>query len=377
MSFSDSDKFMFVLMGDGHLTPVHYRDLGQKEGHVYSKKVSWVDATINNVPLEQTFRYEDEIEHIKDPTKTKTNVQGFIIVNERPTHNVVSDDIPCMYQKKWENRLSKMAQQPMTLPHAKKKKKGPQRFPVKPKTDVRCEVDYSSSDKFQELIDTKSLGILGDHIYTIRVSDGYEKHISWAEGGDEGDDDEGDDDEGDDDEGDDGWGMTRVKSFKKKTYCPPEHWLTPVFQWENIWTHMDEIEHGYKRDYVYVPEGELCPDSIIMGPAIYFFDYENLGTAQNKCWVTASKTNTCHAREINDSYRLSKTSYLSRVEKAYLRYPSKETLKDYQDGWKLTQPEYEAYYQCMSDGFSDNRLWGIKVMLSNSICEKIAPQPHL
>ena len=355
MSFSDSDKFVFVLLSDGHLTPVHYRELGPKEGFTYSKKVSWADATINNVPLDQTFRYEDEIEYIKDQQEGGQE-QGFIVVNERrTTQNLVDEDKPCIYPKKWQNRLSKMAQQPMTLPQAKKKKKGHQRFPIKPKTDVRSAQDYSSADKFRELVDTKSPGILGDHIYTIRCKD------DWL-GDDDGDD-----------------GLPVKYSIENKTYCPPEHWLTPVVQWDKIWSHMDEISQGYRRDYVYVPEGELCPDSIIMGPAIYFFDYGFPSMAKrDKFWVTASIKNTCHTREMNDLSSLSKSSYLSRVERAYLENPSNETLKGYQDGWKLTQPEYEAYYRCMNDGCG-TRMWKLSVMHRDhkQVWDKIPPQPHL
>jgi hypothetical protein len=140
---------------------------------------------------------------------------------------------------------------------------------------------------------------------------------------------------------------------------------------------MDEISQGYQRDYVYVPEGELCPDSIIMGPAIYFFDYDF--PKRDKFWVTASIKNTCHTREMNDLSRLSKSSYLSRVERAYLENPSNENLKAYQDGWKLTQPEYEAYYRCMNDGFSGTRMWKLSVMHRDhkQVWDKIPPQPHL
>jgi hypothetical protein len=99
MSFSDSDKFVFVLLSDGHSVPVHYRELGPKEGFTYSKKVSWADATINNVPLDQTFRYEDEIEYIKDQ-QGQEQEQGFIVVNERrTTQNLVDEDVPCIYPK--------------------------------------------------------------------------------------------------------------------------------------------------------------------------------------------------------------------------------------------------------------------------------------
>jgi len=58
--------------------------------------------------------------------------------------------------------------------------------------------------------------------------------------------------------------------------------------------------------------------------------------------------------------------------------PSNETLKAYQDGWKLTQPEYEAYYRCMNDG-SGTRMWELSVMHTNhkQVWDKIPPQPHL
>ena len=279
MSFSDSDKFLFVAQDDGHLIPVHYRELGSKEGHLYSKKVSWADATINNVPLEQTFSYEDEIEYIRSmQTSGTSGTRGYIVVNERPSRSIpVEEDIPQIHQKKkWLNRLDKLTLQPMTLPQAKKKKKGHQRFPIKPKTEVQKETDHHSSEKFQDLVDTKSPGILGSFVYKIHYKDGYDKRVSW-------------------DDGDD-WGnnvkkeVRYIPKYKERTYCPPEHWLTPVVQWKNIWLEMDEIQHGYKRDHIYVREGELCPDSAsIMGPAIYFFETPCDNTEEyEKQWVKAS-----------------------------------------------------------------------------------------
>jgi hypothetical protein len=341
-SFSDSDKFMFIAQDDGFLIPVHYRELSQKEGYLYSKKVSWADATINNVPLEQTFRYEDEIEYIRNTSNVSPG--GYIVVNERPSQSIsTEEDIPHIHQKKkWLNRLDKLTLQPMTLPQAKKKKKGHQRFPIKPKTEVQKETEHHSSDKFQELIDTKSSGIIGSFIYKIQYKDGYEKRVSWDDGDDRGFNVKKE--------------VRYIPKYKERTYCPPEHWLTPEIKWKNIWLEMDEIEHGYKRDYIYVREGELCPDSAsIMGPAIYFFqtpcdnteEYEKQWVKANKCWITGNLHNN-HAHrwlEINDSSRLSDTSYLERVEKEYLKNPSEETLNNYQDGWRLTQPGYEGYYR--------------------------------
>ena len=366
MSFCDSDKFLFVAQDDGHLIPVHYRELGSKEGHLYSKKVSWVDATINNVPLEQTFSYEDEIAYIKATKDEATN--GYIVVNERPSQWIpVEEDIPQIHQKKkWLNRLDKLTLQPMTLPQAKKKKKGHQRFPVKPKTEVQKETDHHSYDKFQDLVDTKSSGILGSFIYKIQYKDGYEKRVSWDDGDDRGDNVKKE--------------VRYIPKYKERTYCPPEHWLTPVVQWKNIWLEMDEIERGYKRDYVYVSEGELCPDSAsIMGPAIYFFEkicetveeYEREWIRANKYWITGNLHNNHTHRwlEINDSSRLSDASYLERVENEYLKNPSEETLNNYQDGWRLTQPGYEGYYRSGGEG------WIFKIFPSYH--HEAVPHPHL
>jgi hypothetical protein len=276
MSFFDSDKFMFVMMEDGHLSPVHYRELGEKEGNLYSKSVTWSDVAINNVPLEQTFKYEDEITHAED--SIDTTEKGVIIVNERLVNPIINDDDenPSIHQaKKWMKRLEKAALNPISLPEAKMKKKGPQRFLVKPKCkkEVRDEKIHHSSDKFQELVDVNDLGVLEDFQYTIRCRDGYEKMISWDDGDARG------------------YNVKKevryIPKFKDKTYSPPEHWLTPVVQWENIWIEMDEIEHGHKRDYIYVPEGETCPgfsgQSSIMGPAIYFF-----GGDYTHEWISAN-----------------------------------------------------------------------------------------
>ena len=369
MSFSDSDKFLFVAQDDGHLIPVHYRELGSKEGHLYSKKVSWADATINNVPLEQSFSYEDEIEYIRSmQTSGTSGTRGYIVVNERPSRSIpVEEDIPQIHQKKkWLNRLDKLTLQPMTLPQAKKKKKGHQRFPVKPKTEVQKETDHHSYDKFQDLVDTKSSGILGSFIYKIQYKDGYEKRVSWDDGDDRGDNVKKE--------------VRYIPKYKERTYCPPEHWLTPVVQWKNIWLEMDEIERGYKRDYVYVPEGELCPDSTsIMGPAIYFFEtpcetiegYEKEWVKANKYWITGNLHNNHTHRwlEINDSSRLSDASYLERVENEYLKNPSEETLNNYQDGWRLTQPGYEGYYRSGGEG------WIFKIFPSYH--HEAVPHPHL
>ena len=46
-NFFDAKLFDFVEDGSGHKYPVHYRELGEKEGHLYAKEVSWADVVIN------------------------------------------------------------------------------------------------------------------------------------------------------------------------------------------------------------------------------------------------------------------------------------------------------------------------------------------
>ena len=159
-SFSDSDKFMFVMSDEGHLLPVHYRELGEKNNHLYTKSVSWADVTINNVQLEQTFFYEDEINHIVHTNQhtsnehTSNELTTTTVVNGRTKNNldVVTDST---YQKtqKWMNRLAKIGKQTMTLPQAKRRKKGPTRYTVKPKTNIKISKDYRFNDIFNVMIE--------------------------------------------------------------------------------------------------------------------------------------------------------------------------------------------------------------------------------
>ena len=358
-SFHDFDKFKFVLMEDGHLTPVHYRDLGEKEGHLYSKKVSWVDATINDVPLEQTFQYENEIDYICGMQSSEN--RGYIVVNERTSRSIpVEEDLP-QIQKKWLNRLDKVTMGPLTLPQAKKKKKGPQRYPVKPKSDKQEDIGQCKSEKFQELVEKQDHGILGSHIYKIRCKDGYEKIVSW-------------------DDGDDfGFNVKKEVRYQPKTkevtYCPPIHYLEPEIRWRDIWVEMDEIEHGYQRDHFFVPEGELCPDKSCMGPAIYFFQgpckeeasrEKYWKSSMYKHWITATNVGSGDERiRIKDSQYLSDAAYLERAKKEYLENPNEDTLYNYRMGWKLSQPGFRVYYL--------NR-WRAGPYYKK---DEIAPSPHL
>jgi hypothetical protein len=308
-SFFDADKFAFIEMADGHKIPVHYRELGEKEGHLYPKAVSWADATINNVPLEQTFQFEDEISHIEETfDNADDSVKGVIIVNERSSPYIISgnDEDSTIQKKKWMNRLEKMTLTPLSLPEAKKKKKGHERYPVKPKCkkEVRDEKIYHSAETFNELIDEKDIGILGDHIYTIRV----QKNVRLIPTDDTSTSTE------------------PLFTDWQKTFVPPEHWLTPKIQWDKIWSEMDKIEHGYNREFIYLPEGETYPGSIyiegyrgpprIEGPAMKFFDFGD--ESDNYACRTSTFQTMKESHEIPDASNLTNSSYLSRVEKEYI-----------------------------------------------------------
>ena len=129
MAFCDSDKFKFVEMdihgkdsgytSGKHLIPVHYRELGQKDGHMYDKKVSWSDVVINGVSLEKSFEYEDQILDVI-AEKDSFGDPGIIIVNERRGSSKNSNDI-CDFsvsdnyrteQKRWMNRLKRLGLDP-------------------------------------------------------------------------------------------------------------------------------------------------------------------------------------------------------------------------------------------------------------------------
>jgi hypothetical protein len=234
-NFFDAKLFDFVEDGSGHKYPVHYRELGEKEGHLYAKKVSWADVVINDVPLEQTFEFEDGINAIQMCRDTEDH--GIIVVNERNMPiDLVDDDVDDPCQEKWLNRLDKVC--PMTYKEAKKTKKK-MKYIVKPKRRSESEKQEKEYDMFQELIETNDHGPMKFNTFQV-----------WSDSQDR---------------------------QGKKTFCPPEHWLTPEVRWDLIWSAMDEIEYGYKRKYHYVKPGRYfhSPPHIrdfFTGPSIYFYD---------------------------------------------------------------------------------------------------------
>ena len=164
--FCDSDKFIFKLDHSGHLTPLHYRELGEKSGELYSPRVTWSDVAINGVPLEKTFVFEDDITRLQEEKDDSEGKKGFIMVNSRPTQSIpVVEEVE---DKRWMRRLEKLY--PMNFQDAKKKRKSIERYPVKPKSkkEVRDEKLHCSSDKFQEITDEKD-GIETSLDYTIYI----------------------------------------------------------------------------------------------------------------------------------------------------------------------------------------------------------------
>jgi len=130
-SFFDASKFSFVETEDGHLEPHHFRELGSKESgtDLYPKEVTWADVTINDVPLEKTFVFEDEIMDLDTllmekmcPGREAAEL-GNVIVNGRDKIILEPyDDYPEHLSQKWLNRIDKVHINP--LPHRSSKKKG-------------------------------------------------------------------------------------------------------------------------------------------------------------------------------------------------------------------------------------------------------------
>ncbi len=238
--FYDSGKFTFEMVDDGnggsYLTPLHFRELGEKEGHLYGGDTSWSDVLINRVPLEKTLEektlnMEDEIVHYSESSDSDNSQ---IIINKRDVNGQTFDDEEVSkHEKKWMNRIEKIQLNPVSLPEAKKKGKSQGKYPVKPvrtTKEIRGERSKHSSETLHEMIDVREDREIKEFIYNITSPSG-----------------------------------------EKKIFCPPEHWVTPVIQWDKIWCAIDEIKMGSKRDYHYTKPGEINIDGKV-GPIIYFYD---------------------------------------------------------------------------------------------------------
>lgn len=267
--FFDSDKFRMrplvqstgkdksEIGSDGCelLTPVHWRFLGEKKDHLYETLgVRWSDVVINDVPLEKSFEYEDDIIRIEAERSIPSEEQGVIMVNSRPTQPLSIVREVDDKDKRWVKRLERLY--PMNFQEAKKKRKSIERYPVKPKgkKQVRDEKIHSSVDKFQEITDEKG-GAESILDYTIMVH----RHNDYEIIKDEMMRTPG--------------GPPQYNIIKKPIYtkyCPPLHWLEPYVQWEKIFIHLNEILTGKKRNYVYYPDGPS--QSGKEEPCIYFYD---------------------------------------------------------------------------------------------------------
>ena len=267
--FFDSDKFLFKLDEDsGHLMPVHHRELGDKSGELYESRVKWSDIALNGVPLEQTFEYEDDITRIKEERSETREEPKYIMVNSRPSQPLLYSEEVEDKDKRWVKRLERLY--PMNYQEAKKKRRSVERYPVKPKgkKQVRDEKIHSSSDKFQEITDEKLGGEISlDYTIYIQKKGDYKfikeelmrtpaEHLLLAPPQ-----------------------YNIIKRPIRTKYCPPHHWLEPEVQWEKIWTHVDELKTGKKRDYHYYP------DDCGYDPCIYFYDKDSDDLNYNFDWT--------------------------------------------------------------------------------------------
>lgn len=282
--FFDSDKFLFELDHSGHLIPFHHRELGEKSGELYSPRVTWSDVAINGVPLEKTFVFEDDILRLQEEKDDCDRERGGIMINSRPTQSIPA--VEEVEDKRWVRRLEKLY--PMNFQEAKKKRKSVERYPVKPKgkKQVRDEKLHCSSDKFQEITDEKKGGVETSLDYTIYIQkkDDYKiiKELKMMTPSDP-------------------WWPHRYNTYKmpiRTKYCPPLHWLEPEVQWEKIWTHVDELKTGVKRDYHYYPEG----DGYDTRPCIYFYDKYSDDLNYEFNWERDYMNETIYFGDYNDTY---------------------------------------------------------------------------
>lgn len=251
--------------GGTYLTPVHWRFLGDKGSgdYLYESRPRWSDVVINGVPLEKTFEYEDDITRLLGEKDDSLGEQGSIIVNSRPSQPLTLEEE--FEDKRWVRRLERLY--PMNYQEAKKKKKNVERYPVKPKSkkQVRDEKLHCLSDKFQEITDEKQGGenVLDYTIYIQRHGDfKIIKDLQMRTPGDP-------------------FWPHRYNIYKvpiRSKYCPPLHWLEPEVKWEKIWTQLDYLKTGKKRDYHYFPDGNEGK------PCIYFYDKNSDDLNYNFNW---------------------------------------------------------------------------------------------
>lgn len=270
--FCDSGKFKMkeIKSTDGmtHLEPVHHRELGVKSGALYGEEISWAEVTINGVPLEKTFQFEDEIQ-LLEQEKPNHDERKIIMVNSRSgNYPVPTEEVE---EKKWVKRLEKIPMKSNSV--VGKKKNKDERYPVKPKStkQVRDEKINKSSQMFQEITDEKNGGesVLDYSVYIHRHGD-YEivkEPLMMTPS--------------------DPWWPLIYQTFKQpkySLYCPPLHWIEPDVQWNKIWIHMNKLITGQERNYHYYPEGpNACGKN---EPCIYFYDEDWLDKNYSNFQIT-------------------------------------------------------------------------------------------
>ena len=232
--FKDSHLFDFVDV-DGVVIPVHRRELGEKEGHLY-KKVTWADVAWDGVGLDRTIFYENEIDELQgQKDQREDHERGVIVVNERHVQHPIDGDEDLDTQML--RRIRNMKLGPLTFKEAKKKKPSKNKRCSKPPTKVEKEKHETFSETFQEVVDKKDHGIHED--FQLKIVPRESDCLTMYHG--------------------------------KKIFSPRIDWIEPVKRWDFIWSYMDTLEKGYKRNYKYTKPG-LTDENGVLGPAIYFYD---------------------------------------------------------------------------------------------------------
>jgi len=203
--------------------------------HLYSKNISWSDVVINEVPLETSFKNEDFMDSLsQEKHSSEENYERHVIVvnsKENVVPKYSHDDYDINYER-WVGRFKKMSLEPMTFRGSKRDPDKKDKYPVKPKKDSFIDRVDNNRNISEYLVDK---GIpMDNNVMDIIPAENF--------------------------------------NWEGRKYCPPIHWVNPVICWDLIWSHMDEIENGYKRGYHYIPPGEI--EDGIKGPVIYFYDLD-------------------------------------------------------------------------------------------------------
>jgi len=351
--FSDSHRFDFIDI-DGVVVPVHRRELGDREGHLYSKKVTWADVAWDGVSLDKTLLYENEIKGLGGQKDNREDHErGIIVVNERdiqyPPH--IDQDLDTQMIR----RIRNMKLGPLTFKEAKKKKPSKNKRCSKPPTKVEKEKHETFTETFQEIVDNKDHGIHED--FQLKIIPKESDCLTMYHG--------------------------------KKIFSPPIDWIEPVKRWDLIWSHMDTLEKGYKRNYKYTKPGQTDENGVL-GPAIYFYDendpdlnysfnwkedfiFSEVEYGGNGEFIHNSVPNPEKAYYVSCAPRFNKPpdfkrqpcggyyydeywvvlertnrSRLRVCEKEFLEYPCDETYERYKSEW--TGQTKRGMFWCMSVG---------------------------